>query len=215
MRKTIIAGLLVVVMGMLLAGCSGKVEFKPEESSIFIHRDGKVTGYTREDGYDKSYYSLDELKNDYVVPAVAGYNTSQAGLAFAYADETEEQLPVSIEQLEFTDGVAKMRLEYATAADYLAFNENQLEEDALFTVCAIADASSGSRAAWVKCSDGSSVDSATALAVKKNYYFVELNFASVVQVEGTLVYLTDNAMKVNGNTFLSDGSETVYAVFKK
>lgn len=215
MKKAIIALCMMLVLGAVLAGCSGKVEFTPEESSIFIQRSGSVTGYTKEEGYDKNYYSLDELTNDYVVPAVMKYNSENANLAFAYEEDTEDKLPIAIKELTLEDGAAAMKLEYATAADYLAFNANQLDADAVFNVCAVADAASGSNVNWVKSADGSAVDVATALKAKKNYYFVELSFAATVQVEGKLVYLSDNAAAVDDNTFRTDGEKPAYAVFKK
>ena len=215
MKKAILAVCMTLLIGAVLAGCSSRVRFEPEESSIFIQRDGGVTGYTKEEGYDKDYYSLDELRDDYVVPAVTAYNSEQANLAFAYADDTEETLPVALEELALEDGVAEMRLEYATAADYLGFNANQLEEDAVFAVSDLAEAAPAEDVSWVNASDGASVDEETALEAKNNYYYVELSFAATVQVEGKLVYLSDNVTSVDDNTFTTDGNGFACAVFRK
>lgn len=213
MKKIMLTLCMVVALGVVMTGCS-KESFQPKESCIYIQRDGGVTGFTKESGYDQSYYSLDELKSDYVEPAVMEYNSKTADLAFAYADDTKEALPVSIQQLDIKDGEALMKLEYASAADYLAFNENQLGEDAELEIGAVSDAMMESSVKWVSAKDGSPVDGATPLGSEKNYY-ARIGFATRVQVQGKLVYVSDNVTIQDGNVAVIDGEEPGYIIFKK
>lgn len=215
MKKTTAILLAVLLTALMAAGCSSKSKFEPEESSLYLQRDGGVTGFTKTEGYDKDYYSLKELKDDYVDPAVKAYNEEKAGLSFAYTEDndTKETLPISIEELDISGGVAKMKLEYATTADYLAFNKNQLDEDAAFQIGLLADVSVPSTISWVD-ADGNSVDSETVLNSTK-YYVAELSFAATAQVEGTIVYASEGVTVTGKETFVTDGTETAYVVFKK
>ena len=70
MKKTTAILLAVLLTALMAAGCSSKSKFEPEESSLYLQRDGGVTGFTKTEGYDKDYYSLKELKEDYGYPAV-------------------------------------------------------------------------------------------------------------------------------------------------
>ena len=215
MKKSTAILLAVLLVTLMAAGCSSRSKFEPEESSIYIQRDGGVTGFTKTEGYDKDYYSLKELKEDYVDPAVKAYNEEKAGLSFAYTEDndTKETLQISIEELDIAGGVAKMKLEYATAADYLAFNKNQLEDDTVFQIGLMADLSVPSSISWVD-AEGNSVDAETVQGSTK-YYVAELSFATIAQVEGTIVYASEGVTVTGKNTIVTDGTETAYVVFKK
>ena len=69
------------------------------------------------------------------------------------------------------------------------------------------------RQSWVD-ADGNSVDSETVLNSTK-YYVAELNFATAAQVEGTIVYASEGVTVTGKETFVTDGTETAYVVFKK
>lgn len=203
----------ILMLSTVLTGCMGS-KFEPDQSCLYIQKDGGVIGYTKEEGFDRNYYDLDELRTEFVEPAVMEYNTAAAGLSFVSKEDTKELLPISIERLELVEGVAEMMLEYASPEDYMAFNANQYDEDQRLVIGKVADGALSSQISWVSAKDGAPADSTAALKNQKNGY-AEIDFAARVQFEGKILYASDNVMILDSYTVGVDGKEPAYVIFKK
>lgn len=90
---------------LLLAGCS----MEEEQSQVSLLKDGTVEA-TIIETFDKSYYDKDELQQ-MILEEAASYNRSVA------------QGAVSVDKVSVENGIAKVKMTYASAEDYGAFND--------------------------------------------------------------------------------------------
>lgn len=110
MKRTGYIGLALILGMGLLAGC-GK-ETDADTDTVHVAKNGKITSYDFEE-FDQSYYDQDELQ-EFVDKAVEEYNAEH------------EKDAVKAEEVSVTDGVAKLKMTYKSAADYEAFNDIEL-----------------------------------------------------------------------------------------
>ena len=108
--RRIIAGMLIVITILMLAGCGREAEVTA--NTVIVEKKGKVTGAIVED-FTQDYYNSDELKQ-MVEEEVTSYNESSGG---------ED---VSLNRFEVKDGIAKVYLDYDSADTYTAFNGKTL-----------------------------------------------------------------------------------------
>ena len=108
--RRIIAGMLIVITILMLAGCGREAEVTT--NTVIVEKKGKVTGAIVED-FAQDYYNSDELKQ-MVEEEVTSYNESSGG---------ED---VSLNRFEVKDGIAKVYLDYDSADTYTAFNGKTL-----------------------------------------------------------------------------------------
>ncbi len=214
--KKILSVLLAAAMVMALSACGGS-KYEPTESGIFVKRDGTVIDAAIET-FDKDHYSKDELKS-YVEEQVVAYNTENSSYTVAYQDDVKDKdavLPVAIDCLEVNGDkkVATLLLKFAGVSDYLGFNEGRVGEDAYFVSALATQAMLKGEVNWIQVKDNQKVDEATALSNEK-YYLVGLDFEARVEVEGTIVYASDNVSVLTGSVFTTDGEEPGYVVYKK
>ncbi|MGN0376931.1 MAG: hypothetical protein ACI4ED_04780 [Suilimivivens sp.] len=100
------AAVLVLITGAVaLTACAGE----EEESFVSLLKDGSVDSTIVED-FDKAYYDKDELQK-MILEEAASYNRSVGEGA------------ISIDKISVADGVAKVKMIYAGADDYAAFND--------------------------------------------------------------------------------------------
>ena len=104
MRKAKMLVVFFAVMGVL-AGCS---KFSPEETTVSVGKDGKITAAVI-DTLDQNYYQADELKTE-LDKAIAAYNSS-AG------EDT-----IQVDKFETEEGNVSLFMKYAAYKDYAAFN---------------------------------------------------------------------------------------------
>lgn len=107
MRKWISA-LCILAVGILAAGCGSS--FQPSITSLYIHKDGKITQAVVE-SFDKAYYSLAEFQS-MVGMEVEQYNVN-------YGEER-----IEIEQLTVDeDNTLYLQIDFQDADTYEHYNE--------------------------------------------------------------------------------------------
>lgn len=194
------------------------------ESSLFIRRDGTISAADVEE-FSEDYYDIDEFTEDYVEPVVISYNEQQ-GLAYAYADETDETLPVAINSITVEDDVLTLQLDYASAEDYLAFNKeiNEYFSDwETFVICLYDELEEYGIAIDVTLydEDGNEVDlededtSELYVCVLGFNGDMPIEFSGRLQFEGEVVYITEGIEIESSNIVTVDDSESLqYIIFK-
>lgn len=108
MRK-VAACLISLLLVTLLVGCAGS---KGENTIMEVHKDGSVKSHIVE-AFDQSYYDEAELQES-MESDIADYNV------------TAGDKNISLDQFLVKDAVAKATITYASAEDYMAFNEETL-----------------------------------------------------------------------------------------
>lgn len=216
---------------LLMTGCIGKVKFEPASGSIFLKKNGGITGASV-DTFDKPEYDVEELRA-YVEEQVTAYNEGKTGRSAAYA-EGDEILPVSIQLCEANEQQVTLLLDYASGGDYLEFNRalsvpreyfegmeefqdkgNSRIPVSLFngTLEEMAAAGYGMDGSFVKSKDGSSVSGETILSGKNNYVAI-IEGDAVVQVEGKIIYTTDNVTVSGDNGAVCESGGVSYIIYK-
>ena len=92
----------ILMITVLTVGC-GKNSFQPSVSSIYVHKDGRITEAIVE-SFIQDYYSFDEFQS-MVEKEVAAYDN------------------VSIKSLELKDSTVYLLLDFADAETYSKYSE--------------------------------------------------------------------------------------------
>ncbi len=233
MKKRLLAAVLIAVLTVLAAGCSkpekAEVTFEPTGNALFLRTDGTVTSYVQEGGFDKAYYSAEELRTKYVAPAVAEYNQAKAGVSYVTADEVpepasagkgEEQepklvLPAAIDAVSLENGTAILEMTYATGADYIAFNQNQLPQGCQLwaTPAAGQDVSTYALTA-VEGVKAPALEKITEEDAKRKCFVACIQVPGEVKVQGQILYISDASVMTDDYTVKTDGSKPVYLIFE-
>ncbi|MCI8672665.1 MAG: hypothetical protein HFI89_04130 [Lachnospiraceae bacterium] len=217
MRKIRLAGLTAVLClaVFLLGGCSKSDNFEPLQDCLYIRENGTVEEALF-DTLDKEYFSSDGLKS-FIEEAVIRYNSDAAGIARAYAEDDDDNLPVSIRKLE-TDknNKAILILDYATPKHYIDFNgeaglAKQLTTGSVESALSVGvNLDVGLKAA----KDGSAVTPDT---IKKHgkYRVILIQGVTPVQVQGKVMYISDNVTVIDNNVVsVNAEDEVAYIIFK-
>lgn len=187
MMKRFVKGIACAVLtAALLAGCGHKSE--PDTTTVYIRKDGSVASAVYEP-FDTKVYSKDELK-EFVEDAVIAYNQKNAGEAAAYGKYADEPLSLVISSLDFNDGNAVLKMEYASCDDYMQFNksEGSLLQMASGTVAGAKEAGIDLSSFEFLNSDGT--DSISGGDLDDGYYVVFVEGTSTIMVEGSIRYAT-------------------------
>lgn len=91
-----------------LCGCAEQ-KIDTDMTTVFVHKDGRITDAIVED-FGQSYYNVTELQT-MTNKELTAYNQTTGSVESAV-----------LSSYEVTDGVAKVFIDFATAADYGAFN---------------------------------------------------------------------------------------------
>lgn len=100
---------------MLLGGCEmlEQKKWTPQEpAAISIAEDGSITEIVQE-SLDESYYDAAELEQ-MITDEVSRYNAENGEGA------------ITVQKAEFAEGVFRLQMQYASAADYALFNNTEL-----------------------------------------------------------------------------------------
>ncbi|MGN0294754.1 MAG: lipoprotein [Lachnospiraceae bacterium] len=175
-----------VLSAALLVGCGQKGEL--DTTSVYIRKDGSVASAVYEP-FDTKAYSKDELKS-FVEDAVIAYNQKNAGTAAAYTKDSDEPLSVAVTSLDFQDGDAVLKMEYASCDDYLQFNksEGSLVQMASGTVSGAKEA--GIDLGSFELLNFEGTDKIDGSDVDDGYYVVFVEGSSTIMVEGSIQYAT-------------------------
>lgn len=170
----------------LLGGCGQKGEL--DTTSVYIRKDGTVASAVYEP-FDTKTYSKDELKV-FVEDAVSAYNQKNAGTAAAYTKDTDEPLSVAVTSLDFQDGNAVLKMEYASCDDYMQFNESEgnLVQMASGTVSGAKEAGIDLSSFELLNSEGT--DKINGGDVDEECHVVFVEGTSTIVVEGSIRYAT-------------------------
>lgn len=110
MKKLTAFSLVLMLCAGVMAGC-GK-DKTPDESTLYVHKNGKVTAVEVE-AFDENTYDFAELQQ-YVEDTIAEY------------DASHDKHSVKLKSLKMQGENAVLTIEYKTAEDYEEFNDIKL-----------------------------------------------------------------------------------------
>ena len=210
--KSVVMTLILCLTLSMLTACSSGREFAPNGNGMYVSKDGQFST-AFEEVVDKAYFTeADMLK--FVVDEIVAYNKSKGASATAYQEEAAEKeiLPVSITSFTYGDK-AQLILTYASAKDYLAFNEKD-EAAADELMFALAKNTTGMPdMTFVSVEDGSKI-AAGSLVGDKKMKIVMVVGPQNVQVQGKLVYVSENVTVTGEDTAITAENGYSYLVFK-
>lgn len=192
------AAVLVLALGLMLAGCGQKAKtgtWNANTNSIYVNHAQEVASaliYTSET--DNDSYNQDELKA-YVEEAVVDYNTANGGAASSANTEGAAKLPVALRSCTLEGKTGTLVFDYASAGDFVKFAQETGDNTHTVTslsVSTVADAVAAGElgdAAFVNPS-GKAV-AQTDVTKQTGYYVISMEGSAVVQVEGAVAYMTD------------------------
>lgn len=200
--------LAAMIAGAMLSGCAGRggstSTFSPEQSSVFVTRDGRVSSALVET-YENDYYDQTELKTA-IEAAVADFNTEQGRTA------------VSLSSCTLGNGKAIALFDYANGSDLCSFSA-KTKDDATqvqtFEITTVSDGMVSGSAAdvqWKKAKDGSGV---TVDKVKKkgDLHLVVMDGQATVQTEGKIQFYSGDISLKDEHTAVVNGGQA-YLAFK-
>lgn len=198
MRKTVRIGLVSVLAVSLLTGCGA--DFSADTDTVYVQKKGTVKG-ANVAGFDKEYYDEEEL-SDFITDTVDTY--------VAGAGEGS----VKISDFAVEDGVAHVYLDYAGAEDYAAFNGVEFFAGSVLESFAagydIPDRFNGTDEAKKK----------EVTWDDKNNKIVIIGQQAQVQVDGTILFVSENASVTGKNTadvtydVLDEDAQPAHIVYK-
>ncbi|MGN0355245.1 MAG: hypothetical protein ACI4EI_09260 [Muricoprocola sp.] len=188
----------VLVSGCLLTGCSS---FSPEVTGISINKKGGISEVVRE-SFDASYYSEAELEQE--IDTAIGLYTSENG------SKTVKKKSLSVK-----NGEAVLKMEYASDKDYAEFNnvgfylgnisgaiQAGYPFDGSFYQVVLGKIDD-SNTVW-----GSSIMSGT------NYKTVVVSEPLLVEVPGTIHYVSENVKVRDKSTAVTESTEVAYILYE-
>ncbi len=181
-RQITVMAVLALAVG-LLTGCGDKYE--AVDSTVFIEKDGSVLS-TDIESFDPATYDESGLKS-FVEETIDAY-TAEHGNA-----------SVSLKDLTFEDGQAKLTIQYASVADYTAFNEIELFSGSLAEALAAGYTFDGE---FAQIKDGTkTLCDASAFLNGDGYKVVIIKANTNVHVNGKVQYVSaDNVAMVDTST---------------
>ena len=212
--KTVVMALVLCLAMSMLTACSSGREFTPNGNGMYVSKDG-LFSTAFEEVVDEAYFTEADMKK-FVEDEVIAYNKSKGAPALAYQTEDagEEALPVAITSFTYGDK-AQLILTYATAKDYLAFNEKD-ETAANELMFALAKNTTGMPdITLISVEDGSEIHADEVIGESK-LKIVMIVGAQNIQVQGKLVYVSENVTVTGEDTAITGETRTGYSylVFK-
>ncbi len=182
-----------------LAGCNKEAEALTADNvtanTILAKANGVLQVATVED-FDKSYYNLEELKS-YVTKAISDYNTKAGGNK------------VVLDEIRLKGGKAIMIATYSGMDQYCAFNQ----VTAAYFNGGVGELSLDLPSTVVTEKDGSLAS--TREVIQNNKYKVLIMYEPYhIQVDGKIVYYSENAKLVDKNELESADEGMTIVVFK-
>ena len=194
----------------ILSGCGSKVSL--DTTSIYIDKDGTVKSAVYEE-FDTSVYSEEELKL-FIEGEVIAYNKQSVGQEAAYAKDSSSDLAAAIESLEMKGGDAVLKMDYASCADYLGFND---EDDSIKQLA--AGTVKGAKDSGIDLDEFSllSADGTERISGKNlddDLYIVIAEGKTDIKVDGTIQYATDDVTVNKDLAAISSDGTLSCIVFK-
>lgn len=187
-RFTTVLVVLAFAVG-LLSGCGDKYE--AVDSTVFIEKDGTVLS-TDIESFDPATYDESGLKS-FVEETIDGY-TAEHG-----------KNSVSLQDLTFEEGQAKLSIRYASVSDYTAFNEIELFSGSLAEALAAGYTFDGE---FAEISDGErKICDASAFLNGDGYKVVIIKANTNVHVNGKVRYVSAQNVAMLDNSTVSISNE--------
>lgn len=202
MRKTGIA-VLAVLTGLMLFGCGSRGNtstFSPEQSSVFVTRDGKFTSAMVET-YEEVYYSEEELK-DFIKKEIDAYNT-KAGKEAVSLDSCTMSNGTATAVFKYVDGTTVC--DFAAAIMDPSTQVQQIEWSTITEELAKKKVEEGS---WVEADDGNSRTRGTT-----QLKLLSFDGVMTIQTEGKIRYYSGDITLIDDFTVSANGGQ-VYIAFK-
>lgn len=197
MKKGCVTGL-VLCLGLSLTGCSS---FSPAVSGISIDKKGAVTEYVRED-FSQSYYDKGEMEEE-LGAEIKSYNEAVGTKA------------VKKQSLSVKEGIAQLRMTYASTKDYAEFNHLDFYAGDIQGAVQAGYAFEGK---FAEVTDGVKAQEAlvwgSAIMTGQNYQTVALRQAMLVEVPGTIRYVSENVKVTDKSTAVIEENETAYILYE-
>lgn len=211
-RKLAVLALVMCLVLSALTACSSGREFAPKGNGMYVSKEGQIrTAF--EEAVDQSYYTEAGMLS-FVEEEVKAYNKSKGAPAVAYQDKAGEDkvLPVAITSFTYGSS-AQLILTYGSAKDYVAFNEKD-ETAATELMFALAKNTTGMpNMSLVSVEDGSKI-AASSIVGDSKLKIVMICGKQNVQVQGKLVYVSENVTVTGEDTAITAESGNSYLVFK-
>lgn len=221
LKKRLMTVILACVTALALTACGDK-EFSPVKGGLYVNDDHTVkSSYVEE--FSGADLDLDELKS-MAQAEIAAYNQEKAGLDYYSKEQFKDQegmedtvLPIGIENIatdeENQDELVAV-LDYATAADYVAYNQDDIRSGGGTTLAVgtVGDAPVSIEGSFVTIK-GEPVE-LSEIMENDEYHVVYLDFAATVTVNGTVKYISTNVSCQTKNTVTTQGEEGAFIIFK-
>ncbi len=188
----------VLLACLILTGCSS---FSPDTSGVAIDEKGGITEVVRED-FGQTYYNKEELE-DSIDTDIAVYNV-QAG------NDAVKKRSFSVR-----DGVANLRMTYASAEDYARFNGIDFY---LGNISGAVQAGYVFNKKFAEVVGGAvRLDNmvwGSQIMIGPDYHTVAMREAMLVQVPGTIKYVSENVKLTDKSTAVAQDDEDAYILYE-
>lgn len=206
-----LAGLVLITA--VLGGCGSSGGPSLDSTSVYLRQDGSVASAVYEE-FDTDSYSLDELRV-FVEDAVRAYNQEAAGAAEAYSDKSKTPLDIAISSLEAKNGEAVLKMEYASAEDYIAFNRQDEMLTQLASGTVDGAKAAGIDLAKIELVSADGKEKLTAADLGSEYYIVFAEGTADLTVEGKIAYASED-VELDGSSKASiDSKENLSCIIYK
>ncbi len=210
--RTCAVFLALVLLLSALTGCRSGRAFEPTGDSLYISDEGVISTAFIVD-VDASYYTEDDMRS-FCETEVSEYNASKGASAVAYQDDAadNETLPVAIESFTYGDQ-AQLILTYASADDYVAFNEADPDSATSIMYAEARNTVGMPEISLVSVEDGSRV-AAGSVVGDDRLKIVMIEGDVNVQVQGRLVYTSENVTVTGEDTATTGAEGSSYLIFR-
>lgn len=218
MKGSITAALsLALALTVSLSGCaafSGQKGFAPSESSALIRKDGSLQWASIET-YNQGDYSQDELAA-FAKERISAFNEGLGKEAQSENQEGAEALPAAFVSASMSDGTACLITEYDKAERLVEFSREIGDDTMPFTsLQAGRIALLGGDIAGTSFTDakGNIIDGAS-VAADGEKLAVRAEGAGRIQIEGTVLYVSEGCTLTGENLVDTAAEGTSYIVLK-
>ena len=191
----------VISASCFLTGCSILAGFSPEVSGVSVSKNGRITEVVRE-SFDASYYNEEELQSQ-IESEISDYNSSH------------DDKSVKKKSLKVENGEAQLRMVYDSYQDYAQFNHVGFYVGDINGAIQAGYAFEGS---FLPVSDGKTADGSSiwgsSLMSGKNYKTIVVNEALLVDVPGTICYVSEGVKVTVKSEAVTENTDTSYILYE-
>ena len=191
----------VISASCFLTGCSILAGFSPEVSGVSVSKNGRITEVFRE-SFDASYYNEEERQSQ-IESEISDYNSSH------------DDKSVKKKSLKVENGEAQLRMVYDSYQDYAQFNHVGFYVGDMNGAIQAGYAFEGS---FLPVSDGKTAEGSSiwgsSLMSGKNYKTIVVNEALLVDVPGTICYVSEGVKVTGKSEAVTENTDTSYILYE-